>query len=259
MRNKLFRLATSTIVAGVMASIVLNAMPQAAMAAVLPENPETFESFDVGSPDSQSNWQFSGPHDVAIDDPTTFGVIGMGSRALRILNASTSDAFNDWAWSESLTDDAGEVGAVSNGFSGGDRQPHFEASFKITSTKATEQEGLQFSLAPDRGDGARMSFLRFNDTPNGIDVTFSNYLDKHPQGANGTGCNAPDAFVGKTIATGLSRTEIHHVRITNWIFLPGLRTTASRCTSTAHSAARGRAGRTFSATARTTRPGPSTR
>ena len=33
MRNKLFRLATSTIVAGVMAGIVLNAMPQAAMAA----------------------------------------------------------------------------------------------------------------------------------------------------------------------------------------------------------------------------------
>ena len=36
MRNKLFRLATSTIVAGVMASIVLNAMPQAAMAAAPP-------------------------------------------------------------------------------------------------------------------------------------------------------------------------------------------------------------------------------
>ena len=33
MRNKLFRLAASTIVAGVMASIVLTAMPQAAIAA----------------------------------------------------------------------------------------------------------------------------------------------------------------------------------------------------------------------------------
>ena len=32
MRNKLIRLASSTIVAGVMASIVLNAMPQAAIA-----------------------------------------------------------------------------------------------------------------------------------------------------------------------------------------------------------------------------------
>ena len=36
MRNKLFRLATSTIVAGVMASIVLSAMPQQAMAAAPP-------------------------------------------------------------------------------------------------------------------------------------------------------------------------------------------------------------------------------
>ena len=38
MRNKLFRLAASTIVAGVMASIVVTAMPQAAMADSITED-----------------------------------------------------------------------------------------------------------------------------------------------------------------------------------------------------------------------------
>ena len=43
MRNKLFRLASSTIVAGVMASIVLNAMPQAAFAVPTPERRDGFD------------------------------------------------------------------------------------------------------------------------------------------------------------------------------------------------------------------------
>jgi hypothetical protein len=184
---------------------------------------EDFEAFAIGSPNGQNGWQFTGAYDAAIVDPfTSFGVLGMGDRAFRISNATTSGSFGDWVFSKSLTDDAGESGAVSDGLSGGTRQSHFEASFKITSAVPSEvQPGLQFSLAPDRGDGARMSFLRFNDTSGGIEVTFADYLDKHPQGPpNSVGCGSEDDFFGRKIATGLSRSAIHDVKIT-MDFLPG--------------------------------------
>src|SRR5262245_27099070 len=125
MRNKLFRLAASTIVAGVMAGVVVTAMPQQALAAGASEH---FESFSAGPLNGQGGWKFSGPHDVAIANTADFGVVGMGSKALRISNASTSDAFDDWAWSQELVDDAGELGADGGSYSSGNRQPHFEAN-----------------------------------------------------------------------------------------------------------------------------------
>jgi len=189
---------------------------------------QNFEGFTTGSPNGQQGWQFSGSYDASIVDPTTFGVSGMGNRAFRISNAMTSGSFSDWVFSQQLKDFAGETGSDGGGYTdpSGTRQSHFEASFQITSTQPAEQPGLQASLAPDRGDGARMSFLRFNDTPGGIDVTFMDYLDKHPLGTPPSeappsqGCTSPDDFVTKTIATGLSRTAIHTVKLT-MDFLPG--------------------------------------
>ena len=196
----------------------------AATAEVQPN--QDFESFALGSPGGQFGWQFSpGTHDAAIADPmVAFGVAGMGNRAFRISNASTNDAFGDWVFSQSLANDAGESGAESDGLSGGTRQSHFETSFDITSAVPNaEQPGLQSSLAPDRGDGARMSFLRFNDTPTGISVTFSDYVDRHTQGSvlgDSNGCSGPDNFVTTTIASGLARNAIHSVKLT-MDFLPG--------------------------------------
>ncbi len=182
--------------------------------------PQDFEGFTLGSPDGQSGWQFTGAYDAAIADPGDFGVSGMGERAFRISNASTSGSFGDWVFSQSLVNDAGEAGADGGVYTGGVREGHFEASFDLTSAEpGAEQPGLQFSLAPDRGDGARMSFLRFNDTPDGIDVTFADYVDRHPQGP-ASGCGAEDEFVSTTIASGLDRSAIHDVRIT-MDFLPG--------------------------------------
>ena len=60
MRNKLIRLAASTIVAGVMASIVLNAMPQAAIAATTAT--EDFDGLAAGHPAARQDngWTYTG-------------------------------------------------------------------------------------------------------------------------------------------------------------------------------------------------------
>src|SRR6476620_4083756 len=96
---------------------------------------QDFEGFNLGSP-NQNNWQFSGPYDAAIADPTAFGVAGMGNRAFRISNASTSGSFSDWVFSQQLKNAAGESGSDGGGYTDptGTLQPHFEASFNITST-----------------------------------------------------------------------------------------------------------------------------
>ena len=83
--------------------------------------------------------------------------------------------------------------------SGGVRQPHFEAQFDIASTMLAQQAGLALSVAPDRGDGARMSYLRFEDTATGIDVFFDDVQ----------GTTNPANFVETQIATGLSRSSVH--------------------------------------------------
>lgn len=169
---------------------------------------ENFEGFALGSPNGQAGWVFTGPYDVEVVDPDGFAV--MGDRALRISNADTSGSFGDWVFSPSLIDRAGETSSAANGFADGALNPYFEASFDIASAvPAAEQPGLQISVSPDRGDGARMSYLRFADTPDGIDVVFTDYVDMAPAG----GCNGADDFATRTVTT-VSRGAVHHVRLT---------------------------------------------
>jgi hypothetical protein len=94
-------------------------------------------------------------------------------------------------------------------------QPHFEASFDIASAvPGSEQAGLQISVSPDRGDGARMSFLRFRDTPGGLAVDFTDYQDVAPFGSDvdlADGCGPEDGFILTTVASGLDRSAPHHI------------------------------------------------
>ncbi len=86
-----------------------------------------------------------------------------GAQSLRISNAVTTGCF-DQTFSASLANEAGELSAVSNGNSGGNRKTHFEYQFDIASAVPNAQQpGMIMSVAPDRGDGARMSYLRFED------------------------------------------------------------------------------------------------
>ena len=178
--------------AGVVASIVVTAMPQAAFKAENTATTEDFKSFTPGFAEPTDGWQFAGPPRVAIDDPNIFGVSDHGgSRAPvsrtppRATRSTTGRGLSHSPTTRaSQTADGGTLSQV---------EFVSRTSRRVSTSPRRswdEQPGLQFSLAPDRGDGARMSFLRFNDTSGGIDVTFSNYIDKHPQGGAETG---PDA------------------------------------------------------------------
>ncbi|HJS27903.1 MAG TPA: right-handed parallel beta-helix repeat-containing protein [Actinomycetota bacterium] len=170
-----------------------------------------FESYSTGSIHGQDGWSATGAYDYGVVDPSGFGgFTAFGSRSFRISNALTSGSFGDWAFSKSLGDEAGESTAANDGLSGGTRQTHFEASFDIASAvPGAEQPGLQISLSPDRGDGARMSFLRVRDTSGGLEVDFADYQS----GLNETGCTLGSNFVTTTVASGLDRSVPHSLRL----------------------------------------------
>jgi hypothetical protein len=131
-------------------------------------------------------WSKTGPYDVhvrLVSDFVAAAGYGFGSQALQISDAVTSGSFGDQTFSPGLGDEAGESGAYNAGLSGGLRQPHFDASFLIGTALATQQPGLHMSVSPDRGDGARMSYLRFEDQTDGVHVFFIDVVDKGPVGA----------------------------------------------------------------------------
>jgi hypothetical protein len=170
--------------------------------------------YTTGSIEGQDGWGGSGvpinpSYDQDVVDTSAFGSpAGFGDQSFRMSNAVTSGSFGDWVFSPSLTDEAGETSAVGDGFSGGTRNTHFVASLDIASAvPGSEQPGLQISFSPDRGDGARMSFLRVRDTDLGLDVDFADY----ESGLSGPGCD--DNFVTTEVASGLDRSIPHSLRL----------------------------------------------
>lgn len=180
-----------------------------------------------GSTMGQQGWAgtLGGPINPLIDQEivlNTYGYSSFDSQSWRFSNAFTNGSFGDWPFSPSLVNEAGEPSAQSGGlYSNGIRQSHFEVQWDFASTVPTaEQAGLQISTAPDRGDGARMSFIRMIDLPAGLAVEFADYQDRAPYGAYGNpataapGCGMEDDFVITTVASGLNRTRPHTVRLT---------------------------------------------
>lgn len=131
----------------------------------------TFDTFTLGSVNGQHGWSATGPYDQAIVN-NTYGYPTFGCKSLRISDAVTSGSFGDWVFSYSVANEAGETAAENGGMSGGTRQNHFEAQFDLASVMSTLQPGMHMSVSPDRGDGARMSYLRFDDMADGIHVFF---------------------------------------------------------------------------------------
>jgi hypothetical protein len=129
--------------------------------------PINFESgYTAGDINNQNSWSKTGGYDAAVANVSGFPAAsgyGFGTKALRISDAVTSGSFGDQTFSPSLVNESGETGADSGGASGGTRQSHFEASFQIGTTQTTVQPGLHLNVSPDRGDGSRMSYLRFDD------------------------------------------------------------------------------------------------
>ncbi len=166
-------------------------------------NDSTFDMFTLGSVNGQDGWSATGPFDQEVEE-NTYGFSGFGCKVLRISDAIASGSFGDQIFSKSLTNEAGEADAQNGGMSSGTRQSRFEAQFELASALPTYQPGMHFTVSPDRGDGARMSYLRFEDTPAGIDVFFYDVQ----------GETNPANFVETQIANDLSRTTPHTVKFT---------------------------------------------
>jgi hypothetical protein len=188
-----------------------------------------FETYTPGSIQGQNGWGGQNPPGIPINPAYDQAVVtnisapaSFGGQSWRISNAVTSGSFGDWPFSPSLTDEAGEsLAKNSDGvfmYSGGTRQCHFEVQWDFASTVPNaEQVGLQISTAPDRGDGARMSFIKMRDTPTGLSVDFADYQDNSPYGSLSTptvGCGPEDNFVTTTVASGLDRSIPHTIKVT---------------------------------------------
>jgi hypothetical protein len=161
-------------------------------------NNSSFDTFNFASVNGQSGWSSLGNYDQAIV-PNTYGFSSFGCKTLRLSNAITSGSFGDQTFSFSTTNEAGETSATNGGKSIGIRQNHFEAQFDFASTQSTQQPGLAISVSPDRGDGSRMSYLRFVDNTDGIDVFFDDV----------SGITSPVNFNEVIVAHNLSRTTTH--------------------------------------------------
>lgn len=161
----------------------------------------TLEGCTVGSVNGQDGWKSTGSYDqgVVVND---FGIASFGSKTFRISNAVTSGSFGDQTFVKPSANEAGETDASNHGSPVGTRTNHFVEQFDIASASTSEQMGLSISVSPDRGDGSRMSYLRFDDAAGGIDVTFYDT----------PGINNPADFVPTVVATGLDRTVPHTIK-----------------------------------------------
>ena len=176
-----------------------------------------FESptYTTGTIHLQDGWSSSGAagsgcamYDHVVDT-NSYGYPTFGTQSLRISNAVTSGCFGDHTFSRSLTDEAGETSAVSDGLSGGTRQSYYEAQWDFASTvPGAEQPGLSVVASPDRGDGARMSWVQMTDTPAGLAVNFYDYQES----AMPAVCDDND-FVFTNLVSGLDRTANHTIKI----------------------------------------------
>ncbi len=157
----------------------------------------TFDTFTTGSVNGQGDWSATGPYDQEVVS-NIYGFDSFGCQSLRVSNAVTSGSFGDWIFTPLLPEGVGEASSSVDAL-----DDHFEVEFNIATVQPDEQSGLQVSVAPDNGNGGRMSYLRFEDQSDGIHVFF----DDVPS------TTTPITWDETDIAT-LSRTEEHTIKIT---------------------------------------------
>jgi hypothetical protein len=159
---------------------------------------QDFEGFATGTPlvaSGSSGWTYTGgsSYDVGIQPS------GISGNSVRISNGVMSGSFGDWLFSKPLGTAATEGG-----------QQEFTSEFDLASMLPDQvQDGLQISVAPQTGGGARMSFLKFADTNAGIVVSFSDVMNL-PETVGYY--PAAEAWRDVQIAT-LDRSVTHHVKL----------------------------------------------
>jgi hypothetical protein len=173
-----------------------------------PRPTETFENFLPGSPHLQWGWKSSGSfgpscapggqsYDHKIDSNVT-GFTSFGLKSLRLSNAVTSNCLQDQTFSPPVVEAAGET-------TSGGQQPYFLFAFDFASTLPyTYQADLAVALSADDSQGARMSWIETADAADGLVITFADYQNNQ--------------FVYSTVASGLDRSELHHVRVEHYFY-----------------------------------------
>src|SRR6476620_6545485 len=128
---------------------------------------EPTEGYVVGDINGQMGWTKLNPaYDVKVASVSAYPAASayhFETQALRLSDAVTSGSFGDQTFSPGLAQPAGEPPLMQR----------FSATFWIGTALATEQPGLHMSVSPDNGSGARMSYLRFEDSAKGVNVFFS--------------------------------------------------------------------------------------
>jgi hypothetical protein len=203
--NKITKLTAAIAVAA--AAIVVPTVTSTTPIVSADSNTTDFEGFTLGNVNGQDGWEKIGPFDVEVVDASATHP-SLGSRSLRISNAVISGSFGDQTFSKPLAEAAGETTALSGGESSAPSHKFFEAEWSFASaTPAAEQPGLSVVASPDRGDGARMSWVQMADTPDGLDVNFYDYVDS----TDDSTCNG--TFVFANVADGLARDQVHTIRV----------------------------------------------
>jgi hypothetical protein len=127
-----------------------------------------------GSINNQDGWKATGLFDqaVVLNSVNPNAPDAFGDQSWRVSNAVTSGSFGDQPFSKPLVNEAGESTAENAGQSGGTRQPCFKAEFTVASNAGANQNGLRVTVSPDRGDGARMSFVSLAHTASDLNIRF---------------------------------------------------------------------------------------
>jgi parallel beta-helix repeat protein len=178
-------------------------------------------AYSPGSIDGQNGWGGQTPPGIAINPSIVQGVTTAGAHAgiqsFHMSSSFTSGSFGDQTFSPSLTDRAGEPGAIDGGFAGGTLQARFTSTVFFHSTTTTAQDS-HVVVSPDRGDGARMSWVQVSDNVTdpgdgrqGLSVSFYDYRPNDGSCALGDLDTEGKCFVFKVVATNLSRTAWHRI------------------------------------------------
>jgi hypothetical protein len=133
--------------------------------------------FGTNLNDGYSGWRCSGCDGAGYDAQI------VTDNVLQISDATASGSFSDWVFSPKVAD----------------AQTKFQAAFDIKAApgaRSTDNAGQwnHISVSPDDGSGNRMSYLRFENQPDGIHVIFEDVTDAGPVGT-------PAAFNQTDIAT----------------------------------------------------------
>ncbi len=195
-------LGTTTVTVSAVAD---NTISDTAVITVADGSDSDFEDFALGSVNGQDGWAASNTSiDQAIVAVTRTGAAftNFGEQALRLSNAVGTNVFDQQLVAPRLSIPVGESEATPGTTP---RNNRFEASFDVTTTSETLQTDLRAEVSPYGGPAERMSFLLLEDRPDGIALVTSEYTRDT--------VNNQDVFTPQDVATGLSRTAPHSVRI----------------------------------------------